>query len=149
MLRYRRRVSGPLLDRIDMLVDVPALRWEQLADAAPGETSAVVRARVSKARARAARRHGTTNARIPPVRLEEACRVDRGGRSLLRKAVTHLGLTARGYHRALRVSRTIADLEERGRRIRGPRRRGDSFPRTLLTVVRGKKPLTQGLATNC
>ncbi|MDE2945108.1 MAG: YifB family Mg chelatase-like AAA ATPase [Gemmatimonadota bacterium] len=113
VLRYRRRVSGPLLDRIDMLVDVPALRWEQLADAAPGETSAVVRARVSKARARAARRHGTTNARIPPVRLEEACRVDRGGRSLLRKAVMHLGLTARGYHRALRVSRTIADLEER------------------------------------
>lgn len=128
--RYRRRVSGPLLDRIDMLVDVPAVRWEQLADAAPGETSAAVRARVSKARARAARRHGTTNARIPPVRLEEACGIDRGGRSLLRKAVTHLGLTARGYHRALRVSRTIADLEGRVRvsedhvaeaiRFRGP-----------------------------
>ena len=128
--RYRRRVSGPLLDRIDMLVDVPAVRWEQLADMAPGETSAVVRARVSKARARAARRHGTTNARIPPVRLEEACRVGHGGRSLLRKAVTHLGLTARGYHRALRVARTIADLEGRGRvsddhvaeaiRFRGP-----------------------------
>lgn len=113
--RYRRRVSGPLLDRIDMVVDVPAVRWEQLADTAPGETSAVVRARVSKARARAARRHGTTNARIPPVRLEEACRLDRGGRSLLRKAVTHLGLTARGYHRALRVSRTIADLDGRVR----------------------------------
>ena len=111
--RYRRRVSGPLLDRIDMLVDVPAVRWEELAHTAPGETSAVVRARVSKARARAARRHGTTNARIPPVRLEGVCQVDRGGRSLLRKAVTHLGLTARGYHRALRVSRTIADLAGR------------------------------------
>ncbi|WP_428103834.1 YifB family Mg chelatase-like AAA ATPase [Candidatus Palauibacter sp.] len=128
--RYRRRVSGPLLDRIDMLVEVPAVRWEELADAAPGETSAAVRARVSKARAHAARRHGTTNARIPPVRLEEACGIDRGGRSLLRKAVTHLGLTARGYHRALRVSRTIADLEGRARvsedhvaeaiRFRGP-----------------------------
>jgi len=128
--RYRRRVSGPLLDRIDMLVDVPAVRWEQLADAESGETSGVVRARVSKARARAARRHGTINARIPPVRLEEACGIDRGGRSLLRKAVTHLGLTARGYHRALRVARTIADLEGRGRvsedhvaeaiRFRGP-----------------------------
>ncbi len=128
--RYRRRVSGPLLDRIDMLVDVPAVRWEQLADTASGETSAVVRARVSRARARAARRHGTTNARIPPVRLEEACRVERGGRSLLKKAVTHLGLTARGYHRALRVARTIADLEGRDRvsddhvaeaiRFRGP-----------------------------
>lgn len=112
--RYRRRVSGPLLDRIDMLVDVPAVRWEQLADAVSGETSAVVRARVSRARARAERRHGTVNARIPPVRLEEACRIDRGGCSLLRKAVTHLGLTARGYHRALRVARTIADLEGRG-----------------------------------
>ncbi|MDE2721420.1 YifB family Mg chelatase-like AAA ATPase [Candidatus Palauibacter polyketidifaciens] len=130
VLRYRRRVSGPLLDRIDMLVDVPAVRWEQLAQAASGDTSAVVRTRVSKARARAARRHGTINARIPPVRLEEACRIDRGGRSLLRKAVTHLGLTARGYHRALRVARTIADLEGRGRvsedhvaeaiRFRGP-----------------------------
>lgn len=110
--RYRRRVSGPLLDRIDMLVDVPAVRWEQLADPAPAETSEVVRSRVSKARARASRRQGTTNARLPPVRLEEACRIDRVGRSLLRKAVTHLDLTARGYHRALRVSRTIADLEE-------------------------------------
>lgn len=128
--RYRRRVSGPLLDRIDMLVDVPAVRWEQLADAATGETSAVVRARVSRARARTARRHGTTNARIPPARLEETCRIDRAGRSLMRKAVTHLGLTARGYHRALRVARTIADLEGRGRvsedhvaeaiRFRGP-----------------------------
>ncbi|WP_420448659.1 YifB family Mg chelatase-like AAA ATPase [Candidatus Palauibacter sp.] len=113
--RYRRRVSGPLLDRIDMLVDVPAVRWEHLADTATGETSAVVRARVSGARALAARRHGTTNARIPPVRIEGACQVDRGGRSLLRKAVTHLGLTARGYHRALRVSRTIADLAGRVR----------------------------------
>lgn len=111
--RYRRRVSGPLLDRIDMLVDVPAVRWDELADTSPGETSAAVRARVSTARARAARRHGTTNARIPPVRVEGACQVDRGGRSLLRKAVTHLGLTARGYHRALRVSRTIADLAGR------------------------------------
>ena len=113
--RYRRRVSGPLLDRIDMLVEVPPVRWEQLADTTPAETSAVVRARVSRARARAARRHGTTNARIPPVRLETACRLDRGGRSLLRKAVTHLDLTARGYHRALRVSRTIADLAGRVR----------------------------------
>ncbi|MCY3600824.1 MAG: YifB family Mg chelatase-like AAA ATPase [Gemmatimonadetes bacterium] len=128
--RYRRRVSGPLLDRIDMLVDVPAVRWEELAEAAPGETSAVVRDRVSRARARAARRHVTINARIPPVRLEEACRVGRSGRSLLRRAVTHLGLTARGYHRALRVARTIADLEGRNRvsddhvaeaiRFRGP-----------------------------
>ena len=130
MRRYRRRVSGPLLDRIDMLVDVPAVRWEQLADPAPGETSAIVRGRVSRARARAARRHGTTNARILPARLEEACRLERVGRSLLRKAVTHLGLTARGYHRALRVSRTIADLEGQARvsgdhvaeaiRFRGP-----------------------------
>lgn len=113
--RYRRRVSGPLLDRIDILVDVPAVRWDQLADTAPTETSAVVRDRVSRARLRAARRQTTTNARIPPARLEDVCRVGRGGRSLLRKAVTHLDLTARGYHRALRVSRTIADLAGRDR----------------------------------
>ncbi|WP_420634087.1 YifB family Mg chelatase-like AAA ATPase [Candidatus Palauibacter sp.] len=109
--RYRRRVSGPLLDRIDLLVDVPAVRWEDLADTGPVEASARVRERVSRARALAIRRRGSTNARLPPARLEQACGVDRGGRTLLRKAVTCLDLTARGYHRALRVARTLADLE--------------------------------------
>ena len=113
--RYRRRVSGPLLDRIDLLVDVPAVRWEDLADSARPEESATVRQRVVGARALAADRQRSTNARIPPARIERLCDIDRGGRALLRKAVTYLDLTARGYHRALRVARTIADLDGRDR----------------------------------
>ncbi|WP_423924572.1 YifB family Mg chelatase-like AAA ATPase [Candidatus Palauibacter sp.] len=113
--RYRQRVSGPLLDRIDLLVDVPAVRWEDLAGKGRVEASAAVRRRVSRARALAARRQGSTNGRIAPARLERVCAVDRGGRALLRKAVTCLDLTARGYHRALRVARTIADLDARAR----------------------------------
>ena len=111
--RYRRRVSGPLLDRIDLLVDVPAVRWEELAGPERPETSAAVRRRVVGARTLATRRQGGTNARIPPAQLERVCGVDRGGRALLGKAVTCLDLTARGYHRALRVARTIADLDGR------------------------------------
>ena len=111
--RYRRRVSGPLLDRIDLQIDVPAVRWEDLADADGAEPSATVRQRVADARRLAHRRQGTTNARIPPARIERLCALGRGGRALLRKAVTYLDLTARGYHRALRVARTIADLDGR------------------------------------
>ena len=113
--RYRRRVSGPLLDRIDLRIDVPAVRWEDLAGSARPEESAAVRQRVVGARTVAARRQGSTNARIPPARVERLCDLDRGGRALLRKAVTYLDLTARGYHRALRVALTIADLDGRGR----------------------------------
>ena len=113
--RYRRRVSGPLLDRIDMLVDVPAVRWEDLTGSDGAEPSAAVRGRVAEVRALADRRQGSTNARIPPARLERLCVLGAGGRALLRKAVTYLDLTARGYHRALRVARTIADLEGRAR----------------------------------
>ena len=111
--RYERRISGPLLDRIDLRVDVPAVRWEDLDGQGCEESSDTVRDRVLGARTRARCRYGgeeATNARIPPAELETVCAIDRGGRSLLRTAVRRLGLTARGYHRVLRVARTIADL---------------------------------------
>jgi len=103
---YRRRVSGPLLDRIDLRVEVPPLTWGELSggSANGGEASAVVRDRVREARARAARR-GAGGAR-----LEDVCRLDDPGRGLLRVAVERLGLSARGVTRALRIARTIADL---------------------------------------
>jgi magnesium chelatase family protein len=94
--RYARRLSGPLLDRIDLYVQVGRVAAGELAGPAAGEPSAVVRARVLAARARQRDRHGVENARLPAAAL--AAPVDR------------LGLTARGYHRALRVARTIADL---------------------------------------
>ncbi len=112
--RYRRRVSGPLIDRIDLHAEVPALDWEDLAGDRTEESTADVRVRVLEARARAAQRSGTsaptTNARLSPATLDGACRLDRKGRSVMRAAVERLGLSARGYHRTLRVARTIADL---------------------------------------
>ena len=103
---YRRRVSGPLLDRIDLRVEVPPLTWSELArgTANGGEASAAVLARVRDARERAARRGAGA------AGLEDVCRLDDPGRGLLRVAVDRLGLSARGVTRALRIARTIADL---------------------------------------
>jgi magnesium chelatase family protein len=112
--RYAARVSGPLLDRIDIHVDVPALDGDRLADERRGETSAVIRERVEAARERQRRRFGSdvrTNAHMTPRELREHCRIDAAGDALLRTAVQRLGLSARAYHRILRVARTIADLD--------------------------------------
>jgi len=112
--RYQRRISGPLLDRIDLRADVPALNWEELAGDRVEERTAEVRSRVLEARARATRRSNpvapTPNARLSPASLETVCRLNAGGRAVMRAAVDRLGLSARGYHRTLRVARTIADL---------------------------------------
>ncbi|MCG8467202.1 MAG: YifB family Mg chelatase-like AAA ATPase [Gemmatimonadetes bacterium] len=112
--RYRRRVSGPLLDRIDIRVEVPALDWDELTGDRSEEPSVRVRDRVCAARARAAERAGdgraVPNARLSATALDAACRLTRGGRTRLRTAVNRLGMSARGYHRTLRVARTIADL---------------------------------------
>ena len=113
--RYRKRISGPLLDRIDLRVEVPAVTWDDLEGPEEETSSGVVRERVSAARARARRRGVGTNARLAPAKLDAVCDLDRAGRALLRTAVTRLGLTARGYHRTLRVARTIADLAESSR----------------------------------
>ena len=110
--RYRARISGPLLDRIDMHVEVPRLDLAHLAGAAPlgGATSAQVRARVAAARERAHARADRPNAALGPKEIERHCVLDEAGSRLLQQALTRLALSARAYHRILKVARTIADL---------------------------------------
>ena len=110
--RYRARISGPLLDRIDMQVEVPRLPADRLATntAAGGEASDQVRARVEAARARQQVRAGMPNAALPTRRIDLDCRLDDAGRALLTQALQRLALSARAYHRILKVARTIADL---------------------------------------
>jgi magnesium chelatase family protein len=112
--RYRRRMSGPLLDRIDLFVDVPRLAPDELMDAPSGETSEVVRSRVRAARGRQWERAGqggaSCNARLGSEETRQSCRLDREGELLLRRAITRFTLSGRGHARVLRVARTIADL---------------------------------------
>ncbi len=112
---YQRRISGPLLDRIDLHVEVPALPVSDLLRASPGEPTEVVRARVVAARerqrARAPRGTRYLNSRVPSGLLHERFSPDPRARALLESAITRLGLSARSYDRVLRVARTIADLE--------------------------------------
>jgi len=114
--RYQKRISGPLLDRVDIFVEVPRVDYEKLADETPGEPSAVVRERVERARQQqAARFTGTRficNAEMTPTEVREYCQghLDEQARSLLRLAMTQLGLSARAFHRVLKLARTIADM---------------------------------------
>ena len=109
--RYRARVSGPLLDRIDLHVEVPRLPISDWRDAGPRETSAIVRERVLRARASAIARSGSCNALLGPNELGHAAPLLESERALLERAVDRLGLSARAHQRILRVARTIADLE--------------------------------------
>jgi magnesium chelatase family protein len=108
---YQGRLSGPLLDRIDLQLDVPAVTAVDLALPPSAEGSREVAGRVAAARQAQMGRAGVVNAQLGPARLEEAARPDAGGQTLLGQAAQSLGLSARGYHRTLRVARTIADLE--------------------------------------
>jgi magnesium chelatase family protein len=108
--RYRQRISGPLLDRIDIQIEVPAVAEDELAGKAAGEPSAAIRARAQAARARAIDRQGQPNARLAPSDIDRHCAPDAQGEALLRQAMRRLDLSARAYHRILKVARTIADL---------------------------------------
>ncbi len=112
LLRYRRRVSGPLLDRIDLHVEVPAVPAAALRLAGSGAGSAEVRARVAEARARAGARGAGArlNARLRGAAFRRHCAPDPEGRALLDEAMARLGLSARAHDKVLRVARTIADL---------------------------------------
>lgn len=117
--RYLGRVSGPLLDRIDLHVEVPAVRYRDLADRRPGEPSENIRGRVAQARAVQAARFGGraevhANAHMTARDLREHCAIGEGADALLRTAITRLGLSARAYHRVLKIARTIADLDGGG-----------------------------------
>jgi magnesium chelatase family protein len=115
ILRYRSRISGPLLDRIDLQLEVPTVPPEQLTAAASGETSASIVGRVAQARALQLARQGIPNARLAARDLDKHCVTDRAGADLLGNAIRRLGLSARGYHRVLKVARTIADLSGESR----------------------------------
>jgi magnesium chelatase family protein len=112
--RYVRRVSGPLMDRLDLRVEMPRVPPSDLVGAVHGESSAVVGRRIAEARARALRRDlHRPNAHLPGAAVVSACRLARSQEGLMRDLASAAGMTARGVHRVLRVARTIADLSER------------------------------------
>lgn len=116
--RYQARLSGPLLDRIDMQVEVPALRPSELLGPAAGregetlrgESSKTVAGRVSAARERQLIRQGMANALVPPAGIEASLRVTRAAQALLEQVGDRLGWSARSLHRTMRLARTVADL---------------------------------------
>lgn len=112
---YHSRISGPLLDRIDIIVEAPALEYEELKNRAPSESSAEIKKRVNKARTRQQERFAgtgiTSNAGMDTKALNTYCLLTDDCEELMRQAFDSMGLTARSYDRILRVARTIADLE--------------------------------------
>lgn len=110
--RYKAKISGPLLDRIDLHIDVPALKEEELVKATVCESSQSIRSRVEKARARQLQRQGKPNNLLGTKEIEVHCVTDEAGLSLLKTAINRLNLSARAYHRILKVARTISDLSD-------------------------------------
>jgi magnesium chelatase family protein len=114
--RYQRRISGPLLDRIDIFVEVPRIDFDKLSSLTPGESSGSVRERVDRARgwqnARFSETAAQCNADMSPAEVRDFCQaqLDESSRSLLKLATSQLSLSARAFHRILKVARTIADL---------------------------------------
>ena len=109
--RYQGRISGPLLDRIDLRVEVPAVLPQTLAAAPDGEPSASIAARVARARALAIARQACPNSALSGDALDEHCAMEPAASTLLQGASRRLGWSARGYHRVLRIARSVADLE--------------------------------------
>jgi magnesium chelatase family protein len=114
--RYLARISGPLMDRIDIHLDVPAVPYRELADRRPGEPSSAIRERVTRARelqrARLQDAAGVfANAHMRPREMRAHCRLGEGADALLKTAISRLGFSARAYHRVLKIARTIADLD--------------------------------------
>ncbi|NOY87654.1 MAG: YifB family Mg chelatase-like AAA ATPase [Deltaproteobacteria bacterium] len=138
--RYRRRISGPLMDRIDLVVDVQGVPLERISSHRAGEGSGVVAERVKTVRTAQAERardgFPTLNSRLSHGDLEKLCPIGREGEALLKEAVRRLGLTARGYHRTLRIARTLADME--GKEVPGPEHLAEAIQyRPVLSGVYG------------
>ena len=111
-----KRISGPLLDRIDIHIDVPAVKYSELSSKEKGEPSAAIRERIERARDVQSERFKDvkglhTNAQMETKEIRNYCKIDESGDELLRTAINKLGLSARAYDRILKVGRTIADLE--------------------------------------
>ena len=113
--RYQKRISGPFIDRVDIFVEVPHIDYEKLADNRLGEKSEAVQTRVQAARHRQQGRFEgtrlTCNTEMTPVEVREFCQVEDQAQSLLKAAMKQLYLSARAFHRILKLARTIADLE--------------------------------------
>jgi magnesium chelatase family protein len=115
--KYLGKLSGPLLDRIDIHVEVPSLQYEELSSSKTAEPSSAIRERVNAARARQEARYQSKgkgphcNAQMGPKLLRKHCQLDSTSQQMIKKAVEKLGLSARAYDRILKVARTIADLE--------------------------------------
>lgn len=119
--RYQQRISGPLMDRIDIHVDVPRVPFQKLADLAEGESSATIRGRVEAARqvqearfASLGKANLLVNGDMGPAEVQRFCQLDEDGRNLMRAAMQQMNLSARAYHRVLKLARTIADLSGEG-----------------------------------
>jgi len=108
--RYRARISGPLLDRIDIQIEVPALTEDELMHGETGESSAAIRDRVEAARERQMSRQGKPNNLLAGKEIDRHCGLDAASETLLKQAIARLNLSARAYHRVLKLARTIADL---------------------------------------
>jgi magnesium chelatase family protein len=114
--RYQKRISGPLMDRIDIHVEVPRVDYEKLADKRNVESSSTIQLRVQKARERQLQRlhevNLTCNAEMGPAEVRDFCVVDAGGEKILKAAMLQMHLSARAFHRVLKLARTIADLAD-------------------------------------
>jgi magnesium chelatase family protein len=112
--RYQKRISGPLMDRIDIHVEVPRVPFEKLTSSRLGESSAEIRERVEAARARQSERFAgqalICNADMGPSEVRKVCVLDDTGKRLMQSAMNQMSLSARGFHRILKLARTIADL---------------------------------------
>ena len=109
--RYRSKISGPLLDRIDIQIEVPAVPQDDLVNKADGEASNEIQARVEIARQRQLARQDKANAQLTVTEIDALCSPDEQGSAMLQQAISRLNLSARAYHRILKVARSIADLE--------------------------------------
>jgi magnesium chelatase family protein len=133
--RYRARVSGPLLDRIDIQIALPPVTIRELSLDTDEEPSAAIRARVIAARARQAERFKGSvqaNGRMTARMVKKFCEVEGAGRALLERAVERFGLSARAYHRILKLARTIADLD-------GDGPIGDAHVAEAITIPRSRQ----------
>ncbi len=114
MTRYQKRISGPLLDRVDIHVEVPRVDFEKLTSDRVGESSEAIRDRVEAARLRQRNRLDgvglTCNGEMGPGNVRQFCALDEQGKTLVRQAMSQLQMSARAFHRVLKLARTIADL---------------------------------------
>ena len=133
------KISGPLLDRIDLHVQVPSVDYASMRRKAVPESSAVVKARVNAARALQLRRFAgtsvTCNAHMPPAMIARFCALDRAGDALMQAAFERMGLTARSHDRILRVARTIADLD--GAESIGPEHLAEAIQFRNTDILKG------------